>query len=97
MRLPYFDKLYGVLLGASERMICVSSDLRSKLIYLGASPDRIDVIYRGTDVEQFAWVDRSQVDPSRPLRVLMVGRLVEKKGHRYAFEAVAGSCVAGGP
>lgn len=89
MRLPYFDKLYRVLLDASERMICVSSDLRSKLIDLGASPDRIDVIYRGTDVEQFAWVDRSQVDPSRPLRVLMVGRLVEKKGHRYAFDAVA--------
>jgi colanic acid/amylovoran biosynthesis glycosyltransferase len=89
MRLPYFDKLYKVLLGASERMICVSSDLRSKLIDIGASPDRIDVIYRGTDVDQFAWVDRSESDPSRPLRVLMVGRLVEKKGHRYAFEALA--------
>lgn|GEM_PF-643302 len=89
MRLPYFDKLYDVLLGACERMICVSNDLRSKLIDLGAPPDRIHVIYRGTDVDQFAWVDRSQNDPSRPVRVLMVGRLVEKKGHRYAFEAVA--------
>jgi glycosyltransferase involved in cell wall biosynthesis len=89
MRLPYFDRLYEVLLGASERMICVSSDLRSKLIDIGASPDRIDVIYRGTDVDVFHWVDRSQNDPARPLRVLMVGRLVEKKGHLYAFEAVA--------
>ena len=89
MRLPYFDRLYEVLLGASERMICVSSDLRSKLIDIGASPDRIHVIYRGTDVDVFHWVDRSQNDPARPLRVLMVGRLVEKKGHLYAFEAVA--------
>jgi glycosyltransferase involved in cell wall biosynthesis len=92
LRIPLvvtFDRLYEVLLGASERLICVSSDLRSKLIDLGAAPDRIDVIYRGTDVAQFGWVDRSGNDPSRPLRVLMVGRLVEKKGHLYAFEAVA--------
>lgn len=88
MRLPYFDRLYEVLLGASERMICVSSDLRSKLIDLGASPDRIDVIYRGTDVDKFHWVDRSGNDPTRPLRVLMVGRIVEKKGHGHAFEAI---------
>ena len=89
MRLPYFDRLYRVLLDASEQVVCVSSDLRSKLMDVGVPGERIRVIYRGTNVEQFAWVDRSKADPARPLRVLTVGRLVEKKGHRYAFEALA--------
>lgn len=89
MRLPYFDRLYRVLLDATEGIVCVSNDLRGKLIDAGVSGDRVQVIYRGTNVDQFAWVDRSQADPARPLRALMVGRLVEKKGHRYAFEALA--------
>ena len=55
------------------------------------------MIYRGTNVEQFAWVDREARDPARPLRILMVGRLVEKKGHRYAFEALAELRGAGSP
>ena len=41
MRLPYFDKLYQVLLDATEQMICVSSDLRWKLIDLGVPRARI--------------------------------------------------------
>jgi glycosyltransferase involved in cell wall biosynthesis len=89
MRLPYFDRLYRVMLGATEQVVCVSSDLRSKLVDIGVPADRVQVIYRGTNVEQFSWVDRSKADPARPLRILMVGRLVEKKGHRYAFEALA--------
>jgi glycosyltransferase involved in cell wall biosynthesis len=89
MRLPYFDRLYRVLLDASEQIICVSDDLRRKLLEIGFPESRVRVIYRGTNVEQFGWVDRSDRDPARPLRVLMVGRLVEKKGHRYAFEALA--------
>jgi glycosyltransferase involved in cell wall biosynthesis len=89
MRLPYFDQLYRVLLGASEQIVCVSSDLRGKLVDIGVPAERVRVIYRGTNIEQFAFVDRAQEDPARPLRILMVGRLVEKKGHRYAFEALA--------
>jgi glycosyltransferase involved in cell wall biosynthesis len=88
MRLPYFDRLYHVLLSACEEIVCVSKDLRSKLIDAGVPESRVRVIYRGTNVEKFHWMDRSRLDPARPLRILMVGRLVEKKGHRYAFEAL---------
>jgi glycosyltransferase involved in cell wall biosynthesis len=88
MRLPYFDRLYRVLLAACEEIVCVSKDLRGKVIDTGVPESRVRVIYRGTNVEDFHWVDRSSNDPARPLRILMVGRLVEKKGHRYAFEAL---------
>jgi glycosyltransferase involved in cell wall biosynthesis len=88
MRLPYFDRLYQVLLSACEEIVCVSKDLRGKVIDAGVPESRVRVIYRGTNVEEFHWVDRSSYDPARPLRILMVGRLVEKKGHRFAFEAL---------
>ena len=63
MRLPYFDRLYRVMLGATEQVVCVSNDLRSKLVDIGVPSERVQVIYRGTNVEQFAWVDRSRARP----------------------------------
>jgi hypothetical protein len=78
-----------VLLEAAEQMICVSDDLREMLLAAGVGPDRIAVIRRGTDLGRFGFADRSQRDPEAPLQVLMVGRLIEKKGHRYAFQALS--------
>ena len=89
MRLEYFDRLYEVLLEATDEMICVSKDLRGKLIAAGGDRDRIRVIYRGCDVDSFHFVDRSDRPADAPAQALMVGRLVEKKGHRFALEAIA--------
>jgi len=89
MQLEYFDRLYEVMLNASDQLICVSKDLRSKLIAMGGPEDRIRVIYRGCDLEQFSFVDRSKGHEKKTVRILMVGRLVEKKGHEYAFRALA--------
>ena len=78
----------GCCSSAIEQIVCVSNDLRSEARrHRRSVRTASQVIYRGTNVEQFGWVDRSESDPARPLRILMVGRLVEKKGHRYAFEA----------
>lgn len=89
MKLPYFDRLYQVLLDATDQAICVSKDLERKLIDVGVEPERIRVIYRGVDVREFAFVDRSSRPADHPVTVLMVGRMVEKKGHRNAFAALA--------
>ena len=87
MFMPHFDRLYRYLLDVSDALICVSEDLKCKLVAHGISPDRIEVIRRGTDLERFPFVDRAE-RPTRPVQILMVGRLVEKKGHEYAFEAL---------
>jgi hypothetical protein len=89
MPMPEFQPLYRVLLDASEQIICVSEELRDTLVADGLEPDRIAVIRRGTDLARFAFEDRSGRDPSAGVRALMVGRLIEKKGHRYALEALA--------
>ena len=89
MPMPEFQRLYRVLIDAAEQMICVSDDLRRSLLEAGVEPDRVAVIRRGTDLARFAFVDRSPRAAAGPLRLLLVGRLIEKKGHRYAFEAAA--------
>jgi len=88
MHLPHLDRMYEILLDASDQIICVSGDLKRQLVEQGVDPDRIAVIRRGADLSRFAFVDRSERPPS-PVQILMVGRLVEKKGHRYAFEALS--------
>lgn len=95
MRLPDFDRLYAAMLDATDAIICVSEDLRSKLIEAGADPERIHVVYRGTDLKRFAYVDRSERPAEGPVRALMVGRIVEKKGHRFALEALEPLVTAG--
>jgi glycosyltransferase involved in cell wall biosynthesis len=95
MRLPDFDRLYDAMLNATDAIICVSQDLRSKLIEAGADPERIHVVYRGTDLTRFNFVDRSDRPADAPVRALMVGRIVEKKGHRFALEALEPLVTAG--
>lgn len=95
MHLPHFDRLYRILLDATDQVICVSKDLEQRLVDAGVDPERIRVIYRGADLREFAFVDRSARPPGQPVTVLMVGRMVEKKGHRHAFASLA-ALVRGG-
>jgi glycosyltransferase involved in cell wall biosynthesis len=89
MQIADFDRLYRAMLDAADAVVCVSWDLRDKLVKAGVDPERIQVIHRGADLGGFAFVDRAGRPASEPLRALMVGRIVEKKGHRFAFEALA--------
>jgi glycosyltransferase involved in cell wall biosynthesis len=89
MKLPHYDRLYRMLLEATDQVICVSRDLERRLVDVGVDPGRIRVVYRGADLREFAFVDRSGRPPDQPVTVLMVGRMVEKKGHRHAFASLA--------
>jgi glycosyltransferase involved in cell wall biosynthesis len=86
--LPHLNHLYALLFRASDRIVAVSAELRDQLVTAGAPGDRIEVIRRGTDVRTFAFVSRVATGDRQPARFLMVGRLAEKKGHRYALQAV---------
>jgi colanic acid/amylovoran/stewartan biosynthesis glycosyltransferase WcaL/AmsK/CpsK len=82
---------YPALFERGERMLPISEHWRAKLQSLGCAPEKIQVHRMGVNVDSFRFVPpaRAMIDPARPLRVLTVGRLVEKKGARFLAQAVA--------
>ncbi|SOC56860.1 glycosyltransferase [Ornithinimicrobium cerasi] len=54
---------------------------------VGVPADRVRLVRNGLDLPRFPYRDPG--DPHAPLRVLAVGRLVEKKGFTHLVEAVA--------
>jgi colanic acid/amylovoran biosynthesis glycosyltransferase len=81
--------LYDVLLAASDGIVCVSESLRQVALARGADPARTCVIRRGTALAEFPFHERPLRAAGEPARVLMVGRIVAKKGHALAVEALA--------
>lgn len=98
-----------LLCRAVDRIVATCTDEVAELVALGADPDRVDVVPCGVDVGRF------RPDPARAehlrerrdrepgtLRLLTVGRLVERKGVDTVIEALAALpqarlVVAGGP
>ncbi|MEX0785884.1 MAG: glycosyltransferase [Dehalococcoidia bacterium] len=79
-------------LRASDRVAPVSSSLEREVLALGVPQERVRVLPMGVDTTAFrpeaASSDlRRELNPDGPV-VLFVGRLVEKKGARYAIEAM---------
>jgi colanic acid/amylovoran biosynthesis glycosyltransferase len=78
-------------LAAAEFVVAVSHDARGKAEQALAPGDRgkIHTIRMGVDLERFApSAERRGGDEA--VSVLCLGRLVERKGHRFLLEAIAG-------
>lgn len=75
------------LFGYARRLVCASNELAERLVELGAPAAKVLVHELGVDLERFAVASPEQKanDPT----VLMVGRLVEKKGMVYGLRAFA--------
>jgi glycosyltransferase involved in cell wall biosynthesis len=59
-----------------------------------APPGRVDLVYHGLDLSRFGFLNEEKPenrgeDPSNPVVILSVGRLVEKKGTDVLLEALA--------
>jgi colanic acid/amylovoran biosynthesis glycosyltransferase len=61
---------------------------RDRGIALGCPSERIVTLPMGIDLSKFRFTPR-QLLPGEPIKILTVGRLVEKKGIEYAVRAVA--------
>lgn len=83
------EKLHAETYGAQFGATCTSYGARH-LRALSDDPGRVDLIYHGLDLSRFpAPPDRAPRAPSDPLRMLSVGRLVEKKGFDRLVAAFA--------
>lgn len=75
------------LFGYASRLVCASSELAERLRDLGAPAGKLAVHELGVDLERFALSPPEQ--RATAPTVLMVGRLVEKKGMVYGLRAFA--------
>ena len=71
---------------ATHLFLADSDELRDLIISLGCPPKKVKVHRLGVDIDRFS---PRTVELSGTPEVLMVGRLVEKKGHEYALRAAA--------
>lgn len=80
-------RVYRALFRRAALLLPVCDAFATRLLALGAPPERVMVHHTGIDLTRWPWQSR----PTRsggPLRLLTIGRLVEKKGIGYVLEAV---------
>ncbi len=82
-RLPLWRETFRI----AERFLPVTVSLRDKLVAMGCPPEKCVVLPSPVRVELFPYRTPSPPE-GRRLRLVSVGRLVEKKGHVHAIRAV---------
>ena len=80
--------VYHELFRVADAVTVNSDYTRERVAELGCPRGRIHNLHVGLNPEQFAFRERAR-RAGEPVRVLTVGRLVEKKGVEYAIRAVA--------
>lgn len=83
----YPKRLVALAKRPSVTFIAVSEAIRSRAIDYGIPPEKILVRYIGIDVKGFE--PGAVPIAQRDLRILFVGRLIEKKGLYYLIQAMA--------
>jgi len=77
----------NLMLKTASLFLPVSKDLAEKLIQLGAPADKVKVFHRGIVIPEKLKEKKRGIND--PLKVMMIGRFVEKKGFEYGIEAIA--------
>lgn len=84
-QLRLWQEEYGKLGG---KLLPISEHWAESLVNFGANKSSIEVVHMGVDVDTFSFSDK---ELSSPLQVLSVARATEKKGLKYAIEAILNS------
>lgn len=66
----------------------ISRHWRDRLVEHGCDPNRIEVHHMGIDLTRFPFRPRRDLDEDGTMRILVIGRLVEKKGIEYGLRAL---------
>jgi colanic acid/amylovoran biosynthesis glycosyltransferase len=82
------SRAYSRLFRQGDLFLPVSGHWRDRLMALGCPPEKTRVHRMGVWLHRFSFRKRSR-GPDEPLRLLSIGRLVEKKGIEYGIRATA--------
>jgi len=86
-------QVYRRVFTEADLLLPVCEAFATRLRSLGCPPDKVVVHHTGINLERFPFRPRQR--PEGELRLITVGRLVEKKGISYALRAVRRLCDAG--
>jgi len=78
---------YKKLFAKGDLFLPISEHWKIKLIKLGCDKEKIVVHHMGVNLEKFKYFDRKKKS-GEPIKILTIGRLVEKKGYEYAIKAI---------
>jgi len=87
MRLPKefgWKSRYKKLAREADFFFVGSEDMKGNVVNLGFPDDKIRVLKLGMNLDDIKYVHRKSAGP----KLMMVGRMVEKKGFKYAIEAI---------
>ena len=86
--IAHSERVYDELFREGALFLPISERWKHRLIELGCAPAKIRVHHMGIDTARFVFQPRQEGADSH-LRLVSVARLVEKKGLRYAIDAVS--------
>ena len=89
-------EMYKELFAEGELFLPVSHSLKKRIVDQGCPEEKIVVLPSGIDCDKLTYARRT-VAPGEQVRVMTIGRLVEKKGIAYAIEAMARVIESGRP
>ncbi len=87
---PYWRRAYRILFDLGDLFLVEGPAMREKVLALGCPPEKIKLQRIGIDLDLFrGGAARGRLEGGQP-RILMCGRMVEKKGLEYGIRAFAG-------
>jgi len=86
--------VYNRLFSKGDYFLPVSESLRSSIIELGCPEKKISILHSGIMMKNFLYEPKSCPE-NKPIEILTVARLVEKKGIGIAIRAIAKAILAG--
>lgn len=84
---PVWKKRYETLFRRVDKVLCEGTHMAGDIIKLGCPPNKVIVHHLGIALEKIPFQPR-RWDNGQPLRVLIAGNFVEKKGIPYALKAL---------
>ncbi|MFH1429283.1 MAG: glycosyltransferase [Candidatus Margulisiibacteriota bacterium] len=88
---PYNKYCYHKLFKKADLFLVCSDKMKRDLIAYGCPHEKVKRFYLGLDLNKFPVnLRKNNNNPNQPVKFLMCGRFVEKKGFEYAIQAFEG-------